>query len=169
MNSQKLAWKNLFPAGFSLLESLCTGIGYSAYCKLLSMGKLVKWAHDPDHEERIDATAMLLFQYQYMVTSSTFPIRILPTMNGTVSPIMKKGLTQRQRLCHPSPTHPHDISYEQQCFLRMVHIMEVSAFFLPFSHATGPFIQIFDNPLPFVCICLQFSDNTPIKRMSALD
>ena len=64
-------------------------------------------------------------------------IRILPTMNGTVSPIMKKGLTQRQRLCHPSPTHPHDISYEQQCFLRMVHIMEVSAFFFTFLACYG--------------------------------
>jgi hypothetical protein len=49
-------------------------------------------------------------------------------------------LTQRQRLCHPSPTHPHDISYEQQCFLRMVHIMEVSAFILTFSRAMGPSI-----------------------------
>ena len=39
---------------------------------------------------------------------------------------MKKGLTQRQKICHPSTNHPHDITYEQQCFLRMVHIMEVS-------------------------------------------
>ena len=52
---------NLFCGGFNYLEPLC-GIDCSAYCKLLSMGKLVKWAHDPDrYEERIDAKAMLLF------------------------------------------------------------------------------------------------------------